>query len=737
MCMPFRLKLGPLQTLAFLAAFALAIFSQPGAVYAESEATAENLSTPQLINRAFANGEISADERLLMLAYAIYEFESLPERYHSPVGWYGTQYVRELKESVNQVQSASVSAVQREIGRVIGGGVVTQTNCDKNDGPNNTQSIHFNINYDTLLGGLSIDDYNTSLDATYGQEVVNYGWAAPPVCQAPFSPNCPAAPPDNKYPVQIVPLGGSLFGYVTSNPGDGQYAGVVGDNPNTTAVETEARASCMVLNNDFSQFAGFTAQQNLDATTSHEYVHAIQNAYGDAGGTEDAMWFESGASYMEDEVFDTSNSAYQYLWPTTTQCLGQWPNGQAPGGISEYSNFTFFRHVAEHNGGTNTGNAGGGEDVKQAFWENVAQGQDALVAYNNALASKGTQSNNLADAFHKYAATIRFSKSCAGGYVTPYCFEEGAAYVASKGGTTVPSQGTIAASPGSHTGTVLDHYAANFVDLPTTGIYNVFLKNTSANGKLRGSLVCDTGTTLNVTPFPAVANGYQTTTLIGFNGALCTGGAVAVITNENQTSGNPAACTADGYEVSINSAVDEDARMSRSLDSLSFDPTSNPPNASKGTFMLNFNFNYNNNIVFASGGLSQNGVNPAPPLNGVFLRVSTANQATLMNADDNQPGGMGQPGGVGAVKTIPDASLPGGNNLFEAAEVLVVPLTVGVNGSPFQLNFDLYGVEQPQPLVNSADGDVDQEAKAVLIQSFTLTDEDLNRVHDIFIPLWQ
>ena len=45
------------------------------------------LSTPELIDQALADGQITADERLLYLAYAVYEYESLPAQFRSDVGW--------------------------------------------------------------------------------------------------------------------------------------------------------------------------------------------------------------------------------------------------------------------------------------------------------------------------------------------------------------------------------------------------------------------------------------------------------------------------------------------------------------------------------------------------------------------------------------------------------------------------------------------------------------------------
>jgi len=494
------------------------------------------LSTPQLIDQALARGEITKDERLLLLAYALYEPESLPSRYESQVGWYGTQYVRELIEAHTLLETAPTSPEQAsEMDRILS--TTAATICDVEDSANTTDSTYFRINYGTISGGLTIDNYKTSLDTTYQIEVTNYGWAPPPLAPANTF---------NKYPVQVSALGNSLFGYVT--PSGGSFTAFVGNNPNTPETETAAFASCMVLNDDFSQFGAPGAQGNLDATTSHEYVHAIQFGYGDPDPSEDGMWYESVAAYMEDEIFDSANSAYQYLWPVVESCMGEWPDNGPPGGVSQYSNFLFFRHVSEHNGGTNS--AGGGEDVAQQLWKNIGAGQAQLDAMNNALSVEGTDSNNLNDAFHKYAIAAKGSKACGAGYPAPYCFEEGAAHLASKSGTLIANHGTVAANPGSYTGSIRDHYAINFVGLPNSGTYKVSLQNTASGGELRGTVVCDTGSTYNITAFPAVASASQTTEIGSFNATGCSS-VVAIITNQAKTAGNPATCTSHSYQLAV------------------------------------------------------------------------------------------------------------------------------------------------------------------------------------------
>jgi len=53
--------------------------------------------TPVLIGQAYDRGEITNEERLLYLAYALMEPESLPSPYQSRVGWFGEMAQYELE----------------------------------------------------------------------------------------------------------------------------------------------------------------------------------------------------------------------------------------------------------------------------------------------------------------------------------------------------------------------------------------------------------------------------------------------------------------------------------------------------------------------------------------------------------------------------------------------------------------------------------------------------------------
>lgn len=416
------------------------------------------------------------------------------------------------------------------------------TVCDLNDGPSFLESEHFYINYTTVEGGLTIQDYADMLEAVYDLEITQYGWAIPPLCTA---ATCGGnANPWGKYPVQVTAnLGQGVLGYVT---GGGLYSGYyVGDNPNTTAVESSSATTCMVLPNDFEQF-GSNPLQMLKETVAHEFLHAIQEGYGDdAEFKESNMWYESTAVYIEDEVVDDSINDHQYLWPRVENCLADWPNRSDPEEISEYSNFLLFRYAAERLGGTHI--PGGGEDVIQTMWENIAAEQPAITAFDNALRVKGS---TLPALFHDYAISTIFSRSCDDTYVAPYCFAEGDDYRATSF-SNPQTHGTMdATASDSFSGAIMDDFAVNWIKLPTNARFEITLQNSSAGGQLQASIACDTGAQIRVTPFSDSALGGGDQAFIAEVDTNECIDVVAVITNHAESS-NANVCTARSYTLAL------------------------------------------------------------------------------------------------------------------------------------------------------------------------------------------
>jgi hypothetical protein len=464
-------------------------------------------STPELIEEAIRNGEIDKETANLYLAYAISNDPRLPSVYRSEQPWDGTLPLLHLKQELEQMQTGEARSFIES--------VVTDS-CGSNTFLNQTD--HFDIHYGQIYGGLTINNYANSLESSWIKQIADFGWARPP---------------GGRYHVVVKGLGTGLYGYVTNTA-------FVGDNPSTAWNDVDAYASCMVLNNNYSYFGN--SQKALDATTAHEFNHSIQFGIGALFGAKvpDENFVEGGATWMEDEVFDSANDNYYYLWPSFTQCMGQYT-------ASPYPYWIAFRGMSEHFG---TGVSGGGEQIMQDFWELTSKGISGnLTALNTALSNKGT---TLADAFHNYAIAVKFNKTCSGGYAAPYCLEEGPNYVAIAGAT--PKNGNITSVGGSYSGLIRNNYAINWIGLPNSGVYDVKLQNTASGGAIRASLVCDTGAALIVNPLPSVVTAGQTTTFYGYSSSGCAS-VVAVLTNQAQTAENPSSCAAHSYQLSANQSL--------------------------------------------------------------------------------------------------------------------------------------------------------------------------------------
>jgi hypothetical protein len=94
------------------------IYSGPGS---NSAAESQELSTPELIEQDFTQGEITAQQRLLYLAYAVGDYERLPARYRGNVHWRSSLTHLELTEAVTSpTLMCSLSPdVQNELRRIL------------------------------------------------------------------------------------------------------------------------------------------------------------------------------------------------------------------------------------------------------------------------------------------------------------------------------------------------------------------------------------------------------------------------------------------------------------------------------------------------------------------------------------------------------------------------------------------------------------------------------------------
>lgn len=93
-----------------------------------TQSSVQLFSTPQLIDQAFFKGEITSEERLLYLAYAIFEPNSLPSQFRSNVGWRGTSVLMELNSATNDpvVFCSMRSDIRAELQRLL----MLNTTCE-------------------------------------------------------------------------------------------------------------------------------------------------------------------------------------------------------------------------------------------------------------------------------------------------------------------------------------------------------------------------------------------------------------------------------------------------------------------------------------------------------------------------------------------------------------------------------------------------------------------------------
>jgi hypothetical protein len=480
-------------------------------------------STPQLIEAAFQQGQITADQRLLYLGYAVYEAHLLPPEFVGQKPWSGTHVVRELNQVREEIVAGKRNSSPELKAFLLRPSTQAATICDDEDGSKTYQTSNFHLSYDSVVD-LSINDYGASLETTFDTLVNTYGLAKPP-----FRNN-----PMQRYPVLVADIGAGLYGYVTT--GGGSFTGLVGNNPNTPEVETRAFASCMVINSDMTSFAADTAGAllALQATVAHEYFHSIQFGYGEPGNNVTDIWYESMAAYVEDEVFPDAHDNYNYLYPNLTVPF-QINNDEV------YSSWILFRYAAEQLGGMHTAN--GGSEIMKSTWQKIATGKDGMTAYDEALQAKGTSFANL---YHNFAISMRFMKNCS---TTPnYCFTDGSDIRAYVG--TPTNHHTINTIGSSYTGSLADGFTANWIGMPKSGTYSISVKNNSTNGgSLRASMVAELGNDLHITPLSGLANANGSITLESYTPPTGAANVILVLTNQANSSGNRS------YQISTQAAT--------------------------------------------------------------------------------------------------------------------------------------------------------------------------------------
>jgi len=241
------------------------------------------------------------------------------------------------------------------------------------------------------------------------------------------------------------------------------------------------------------------------------------------------------ATWMEDEVFDSSDDSYNYLWPEFTLPMGRYRE-------SPYPYWVVFRAMTERFG---SGRRNGGEAVIQVFWEQISKGSTT----NLAALAKGFKANRgkLADAYHNASIALRFLVACSA-TARRFCLQEGPAYSAATGGGN-GDHANLNAAPDSLSRSIANDLALNWIGLPTAAGLDLTVSHDGGKGTLRVSIACRTGGAVTVTAV-GTATRSADATVAGIDLSACDE-ASTVISNVKLTDPTPRSITRTDYTIEI------------------------------------------------------------------------------------------------------------------------------------------------------------------------------------------
>ena len=154
------------------------------------------------------------------------------------------------------------------------------------------------------------------------------------------------------YDIYVRELSSRYYGYVQPE----EYAHGKGDNEQSKLiVEKNAFTSYMAMRNNYKNFP-MDEIKNIQVTAAHEYFHAIQFGY---DGWEMPWLLEASAVWMEEEIYDEINDAYQYMYDWFKQPHRSLDESS----FHWYGSFIFFEYLEQHMGGT--------EAIRRIFEESV------------------------------------------------------------------------------------------------------------------------------------------------------------------------------------------------------------------------------------------------------------------------------------------------------------------------------------------------------------------------------
>lgn len=153
-------------------------------------------------------------------------------------------------------------------------------------------------------------------------------------------------------------------------------------------------ASHFVMENDFRGFNYPSPSYAAGVLVSHEYMHAVQNAY----SADMPQWWSEGTATWFQEEFDPSQSDFERLanlyFKETDRSLTSRPQGPGDGFAYGASLFVFFLAKAYDS------------DLIRETFEGQAKGLDVLDALDAALATRGSSFD---EAFRTFATWNAFT----------------------------------------------------------------------------------------------------------------------------------------------------------------------------------------------------------------------------------------------------------------------------------------------------------------------------------------
>jgi len=183
--------------------------------------------------------------------------------------------------------------------------------------------VHYTLTGDDRVIAPYADRVLQTAEAAYDIEINQMGWSPPP--------SDGAFGGDGRLDIYIESI--DALGYAS-----GDF--IVGDNPNSPEIETNASAGFIQVSRDMPF-------DIMRATIAHELHHAIQS--GMDAREPHGWYYETTSSYIETIVFPEDEDASRYVaynFEYPELCFGT----QSDGGELQYGEWTFFTHLTDQYG---------------------------------------------------------------------------------------------------------------------------------------------------------------------------------------------------------------------------------------------------------------------------------------------------------------------------------------------------------------------------------------------------